>query len=627
MVVYLGFDTETTPFEEGISPDLKLWCVYGEVYTIKKKKNFFTGRYRKEKIIRQYKEHGFDSYSFQLLLQDIINQIKKTKEHFVLSAFNLPFDFFEVMPDLKNLKNVYSDGIVENTFQSPSFIIIPVIISKRKDKFVFKKLYIIDLGNYTGKQWNLKGIAKAFNLPKKLHEELDIDFNTLPRDYEITNDIIDYCYRDAEIVFKAMKIIDPAKYRRVKVSASSMAFTELQKLSGWRPFDRPTWVVDAERSAYFGGRVEVNPMFRGKQIEAIKYDVNSMYPSVMYDMKVPTKYLTKMTRANGGYTDLDVIDLLEYIYESDDLQANVKCDIKMLKNCLPYRDEKNILRFSAKNKYISGFWTIEEIFPAIRDLEIKIEKVSAIYLYEAQRGLFNKFVNHYYDIKANAKNPIDKFMSKLMLNGSYGKFGQRYVKEIDLYDELQPEIITLMEESMINKTFTDFISKNKEGELVNYQLRKVGNVIRSSVKTDDESPFKATIIASLIGSLSRRKLWEVMKKVEWAYVDTDSITIPKYFLNSVDINDIIELDDKKLGAWSIEQCCKYDCQTFTFWNKKDYRCLNAYKLKGVPKHVITSDKYDKGIFEDYDRIIKPKEATIRKLPPYSIVKGRKQFKR
>ena len=627
MVVYLGFDTETTPFEEGISPDLKLWCVYGEVYAIKKKKNFLTGRYRKEKIIRPYKEHGLDTYSFELLLQDIINQIKKTKEHFVLSAFNLPFDFFEIMPDLRNLDNVYTEGIIENTFQSPSFIIIPVIISKRKDKFVFKKLYIIDLGNYTGRQWKLKGIAKAFNLPKKLHEELDIDFNTLPRDYEITNDIIDYCYRDAEIVFKAMKIINPAKYSRVKVSASSMAFTELQQLSGWKPFDRPTWVVDAERAAYFGGRVEVNPMFRGKQIQAVKYDVNSMYPSVMYDMKVPTAYISKLTRANGGYTDLDVIDLLEYIYDSDDLQANVKCDIKMLKNCLPYRDEKNILRFSAKNEYISGFWTIEELFPAIRDLEVKIEKVSAVYLYEAEKGLFKNFVDHYYDIKANAKNPIDKFMSKLFLNSSYGKFGMRFVKEIDLHEEVNIDIIKLMEQSMQDKNFTDFITKNKEGELVNYQLRKVGNVIRSSIKTQDEAPFKSTIIAAIIGALSRRKLYEVMKKVEWAYVDTDSITIPKYFLDSVDINDILELDNKKLGAWSIELCCKYDCQTFTFWNKKDYRCLNAYKLKGVPKQVITSEKYDKGIFEDYDRIIKPKEATIRKLPPYSIVKGRKQFKR
>lgn len=629
MTVYMGFDTETTPFTEGLSTELKLWCVYGEVYIKKRKLNFETGRkntYIKTKLHRQ---HGYDTKSFEIFLQNLVNQVKLTREHHVLSAFNLPFDFYNIMPDLRNLDNVYTDGIIENTFNAPSFIILPVIISKRKknNKNVYKKLYIIDLSNYTGRQWSLKGIAQAFNLPKKLHEDLQINFDELERDYVVTPNMIDYCYRDAEIVYKAMKIIDPAQYGRVKISASSLAFTDLQQRTGWRPFKRPMFAIEAEREAYFGGRVEVNPVFRGKQIRAVKFDVNSMYPSVMYDMKVPTKYIKKLTRKNKGYTDKNVVELIKNIYESNDLQANIKADIVMYKDCLPYRNNKNILEFKAKDKYISGFWTIEEFYPALRDLEIKIERVSSIFLYEAEKGLFNPFIDYWYDIKANAKDKILKNIAKGRLNHSYGKFAMREIREIDLYQELNDNTVLHMEDTMKETNFVDFIATNKRGELKKYKLRKIGNIIRTTEKTMREAPHKSTIIASIVGSRSRRKLWEVMRQVDWCYVDTDSITIPKYFLDSVDINSIIEFDKKKLGAWSVESCCKYDCQLFTFWNKKDYRCNNAFKLKGIPNKLINDSNYDSGIFEEYDRIVKPKEATVRNLPPYSIIKGSKQFKR
>lgn len=118
-----------------------------------------------------------------------------------------------------------------------------------------------------------------------------------------------------------------------------------------------------------------------------------------------------------------------------------------------------------------------------------------------------------------------------------------------------------------------------------------------------------------------------MRKIDWCYTDTDSITIPHYVLAHTPIGEIIEVHKSKLGTWDIEKCCDKDCQKFVFWNKKDYRCLHEFKLKGIPKHLITAWQYDNGEFLEFERIVKPREAQVRSLPPYSKIKGKKKFKR
>ena len=194
-----------------------------------------------------------------------------------------------------------------------------------------------------------------------------------------------------------------------------------------------------------------------------------------------------------------------------------------------------------------------------------------------------------------------------------------------MYEYLDKPEIEAIEKHMTDKNFSEWVSMDKYGNVHLFQLRKVGDIIRASRITEGEAPYKSTIVASIITARARRKLWEVMRAVEWCYVDTDSITVPLTELEK--LFQIIEVHESKLGTWAVELCCDKDCRKFKFWNKKDYRCTNSFKLKGVPKSIMNESAYDLGEFENYERIVKPREAERRSLPPYSKVKGRKKVKR
>jgi hypothetical protein len=68
------------------------------------------------------------------------------------------------------------------------------------------------------------------------------------------------------------------------------------------------------------------------------------------------------------------------------------------------------------NKYYFGEWRI------IRGIE-----------FESKKGLFEKFVDYFFNIKKNAQNDFERTFSKLMINSLYGRFGLRkYTRDYEL---------------------------------------------------------------------------------------------------------------------------------------------------------------------------------------------------
>ena len=63
MVAIIGIDTETTPFIEGMTTELKLWCAYGKKYLKTKRKHKITKRYRTYYDLVDCKEHGTTKFS------------------------------------------------------------------------------------------------------------------------------------------------------------------------------------------------------------------------------------------------------------------------------------------------------------------------------------------------------------------------------------------------------------------------------------------------------------------------------------------------------------------------------------------------------------------------------------
>ena len=127
-------------------------------------------------------------------------------------------------------------------------------------------------------------IAKDFKLPI-LKEEIDYD------NYIIDSKKISYITNDVRIVAMALKQIkDEGMTRRTTASCAYNQYTSMRS-EGFMLDTFPTLTdefLDEWREAYRGGRSQVNPIYRGKVLRNVKrFDINSMYPSIMYNERLP----------------------------------------------------------------------------------------------------------------------------------------------------------------------------------------------------------------------------------------------------------------------------------------------------------------------------------------------------
>jgi hypothetical protein len=167
---------------------------------------------------------------------------------------------------------------------------------------------------------------------------------------------------------------------------------------------------DLERACYFGGRVQV--FRRGFVPEPVSvYDFNSLYPSVMTSVPMPSRFLNY--RENT-----DVNDLKSVI---GDLTACAHVRLRGGAGPVARRAGGLVVCADrAGDAYLCG-----------RELELALARgcVRAVHsraLYRADH-LFDSFVRHWYAAKLDARIRGDRAReatAKIMLNSLYGKFGQ-----------------------------------------------------------------------------------------------------------------------------------------------------------------------------------------------------------
>jgi hypothetical protein len=165
-----------------------------------------------------------------------------------------------------------------------------------------------------------------------------------------------------------------------------------------------------ERACYFGGRVQV---FRhGFVPEPVSvYDFNSLYPSVMASVPMPSRFLSY--KENTDVNDLKSV--------MGDLTACAHVRLDGGAGPLPRRSRGVVICADrAGDAYLCG-----------RELELALSRgcVRAVYasaLYRADH-LFDGYVEHWYRAKLDARRAGDcarLATAKIMLNSLYGKFGQ-----------------------------------------------------------------------------------------------------------------------------------------------------------------------------------------------------------
>ncbi|MBQ9012854.1 MAG: hypothetical protein IJ094_04735 [Bacilli bacterium] len=365
-------------------------------------------------------------------------------------------------------------------------------------------------------------IARTFNLEE---QKLKIDYN-LPREkgHILTQEEKDYIKNDVVIVAKAMEHL--YSMGLTKMTAGSNALYEYKNIMSLDKFNRIytklTYEADKDlRQAYKGGFTYLNPIYEEADVGTGEVlDVNSLYPSVMYNSLLP---FGEPFFYEGKY-EYDVVYPL-YI-------QRITCSFKLKEGRIPTIQIKH--RQFIDNEYLTS--SNDEIVALTLtnvDLELFLEQYDVedlVYVsgwkFKAMHGLFREYIDKWIQIKNESTLSGNKGMrqiAKIMLNSLYGKFATGL--------DVQSKIPYL------------------EDDIVRYKLSE------KSTKDGVYLPMGAFITAyareKTIRTSQAIKTYSLEKygKDLYCYSDTDSIHT---LLPIEELKQFCEIDDVKLGAWKHE---------------------------------------------------------------------------
>ena len=446
---------------------------------------------------------GFNIKSFfEFIKENCIND--------TIYFHNLKFDGMFIIDFLFRNGFEYSKEFSENTFNTmitDTQIWYNIQINLRKEKRKQLKISIQDSLKLI--PYSEKAICQAFKLDTQKGE---IDYKK-PRDetYIPTREEIEYIKNDIKIIDNVMKTFKSEGYNKMTIGACALNYFKEQ--FGKKNWERHFPILDKEiddflRKSYKGGWTYLNPKYKGKDInDGLVYDVNSMYPAVMYEFPYPVGIPQKFT---GEYILDESMPL--YVIE-------LICTFKLKKDKFPSIQSKNTFR--------TPQYTVEVTEPLQLvltnvDLELLYENYHVTvfeyiggYKFAKANGIFNDYIDYFIKMKIenNGKNICLRNIAKLFLNSLYGKFGTNPYK--------------------VNKI--PYLNKEK-------------NCIEFENTEEEYTKPVFTAIASFVTSYARRNIIQTANKIgkRFIYADTDSVHIEGLEIPGINI------DDNKLGYYKLE---------------------------------------------------------------------------
>ena len=429
---------------------------------------------------------------------------------------------------------------------------------------------------------SVKKIGKAIGV-EKLDDDKVRD-NKLTKK-NITQFDIDYCKRDCEIIYIALKKMF-VRVGRIKSTMASLAMTDFRRNYLTHNIYYNNIYTDKFFDGYKGGRTEA---FILGDVKLHSFDINSMYP---YNMK------------NGLYPQPDRMKeikptLKQFLYILDRYEGQAYLTVKHKDTYIGY------LPLNIDNKLVfptgtfKGCFVFPEIRKALYDGVIEILDIESVIYSQPQKSIFSDYIDDHYEKKSTSEG-IDIIIEKNFLNTLYGKFAQQ-LKKRQRYFEYIP---------------LDFISElNKKGLI--YELKYF-----SEHRTDlfievlEQSLSMTTIpsYASYVTSNSRVCLLDglINNQNQAGYCDTDSI------FSGEDFNGKIGME---LGDWKKEKKFVTEIRGL-----KNYDCIEEGEMKRHIKGI--SSKYietEKNIYEG-EKYLKTKESLRRNKEAGEIVPIEKKLK-
>jgi len=208
---------------------------------------------------------------------------------------------------------------------------------------------------------------------------------------------------------------------------------------------------------------------------------------------------------------------------------------------------------------------------------------------------FGEFVDHFYKIKREAKNELERTIAKLMLNSLYGKFGQKEKKyRIKIVSKDEGENIIKKYHYSYFSIINDNTVLIKYSSKLNDKLRKLykdqeDEILNETYFKKERGILSAVQISCAIAAYARMSIniYKNMPNYIVYYSDTDSIVINK------PLNE--NIIGKELGKWKLEAIIKKGLfvrpKLYAYYTKDD-------KLKRVASGVDANSL----TFHDYEKI-------------------------
>lgn len=409
-------------------------------------------------------------------------------------------------------------------------------------KVKYNNIEIIFLDSLKILPFSVDKIAQGFKLNIR---KLEIDYNAKRlKNHKLTKKEIKYLENDCRIMSEALKITFSQGDTKMTAGANALKAYK-SYIDNW---DYLFPILDKEtheniRLSYKGGYVYCNK--KGDFGEGIVLDVNSLYPSVMYNNPYPY--------------GLPLFFKGEYIKDSDYplYIQQISCQFELKEGYLPTIQLKNGLGFNPVEYLKSSNNEIITMTLTCIDLEIFFEHYNVYnldficgYKFKAMSNMFNNYIDFYMEIKSKTKGPLRE-LAKLKLNSLYGKFATG----IDVTGK----------HPILKDGCVSYVKNEKEERKPIYM--PVGTFVTAYAR-------KVTIS-------SAQACYDRL-----IYTDTDSLHLKDY-----EIPSNIEIHDTKLGAWKIEN--KFNKARFikpkTYYEEGDNVVI---KCAGMPDNIKRDVNWD-----------------------------------
>lgn len=346
--------------------------------------------------------------------------------------------------------------------------------------------------------------------------------------------------------------------------------------------DIPEEAEELARRAYRGGWCYLNPKAVDKQKNGICYDVNSMYPWIMFNhwlpLYEPIKFEGEPNWNDRRYPLFMVEVVLDYAV--------------LKEGCFPWLLSDYQFEKVVEEEYITR--QLKPVRCVLTNMELQLLfetydfghiTYKTGYKFKASNALFRDYISKWFDMKINSTG-AKRSLAKMMLNNLYGKFATK-------------------------KTYKSQIFYISESDGIEYK-RELGEAKGSQLSY-------YTPMAAFITAYGRVHLIKTANKnfSTFCYSDTDSIHLA---INSEEEAVEVPTHETALGYWKVER--RYQDSKFLgikCYAEQELTGEWIFKVAGLPKDSqdkLTIDKFYNG---------SQVELTIARKVPGGVMMGTGNF--